>query len=138
MNRRCGRVDELVARTPAYHEPAWCAASAAQLVQSQHEDGVAGFIRESIEYVMREVLLLRDNYFWRVYCTVTTHRSVVLEYLKLHNFVALKQGMVDCINPNTCIITEFLQLTRENWIKLVLLDHMDWMSSYYPEALVEE
>jgi S-adenosylmethionine-diacylglycerol 3-amino-3-carboxypropyl transferase len=108
-----------------------------KLVQSQHEDGVAGFIRESIEYVMRE-LPLRGNYFWRVYVYGQYTPECCPEYLKPHNFTALKQGMVDCINPNTCTVTEFLQLTHEKLTKLVLLDHMDWMSSYYPEALVEE
>jgi S-adenosylmethionine-diacylglycerol 3-amino-3-carboxypropyl transferase len=45
---------------------------------------------------------------------------------------------VDCIHAHTSTVTEFLHLTRERLSKLVLLDHMDWMSSYYPEALVEE
>jgi S-adenosylmethionine-diacylglycerol 3-amino-3-carboxypropyl transferase len=35
-------------------------------------------------------------------------------------------------------VTDFLRDTHERISKLVLLDHMDWMSSYYPEALAEE
>ena len=39
---------------------------------------------------------------------------------------------------HTCTVTDFLQQTQERISKFVLLDHMDWMSSYYPEALAEE
>jgi S-adenosylmethionine-diacylglycerol 3-amino-3-carboxypropyl transferase len=108
-----------------------------KLVQAQHDAGVAGFIRASIEYVMRE-LPLRDNYFWRVYIHGHYSPQCCPEYLKPKNFLALKAGIVDSINPNTCTVTEFLHLNRDRLTKLVLLDHMDWMSSYYPEALVEE
>jgi S-adenosylmethionine-diacylglycerol 3-amino-3-carboxypropyl transferase len=108
-----------------------------KLVQAQHEQGVAGFIRESIEYVVRE-LPLRENYFWRVYVHGHYTRACCPEYLKPKNFTALKEGMAECINPNTCTVTEFLHLNRDRLTKLVLLDHMDWMSTYYPEALVEE
>jgi S-adenosylmethionine-diacylglycerol 3-amino-3-carboxypropyl transferase len=108
-----------------------------RLVQAQHAEGVAGFIRESIEYVIRE-LPLRDNYFWRVYVHGHYARHCCPEYLKPTNFAALKAGLIDCVNLNTCAVTDFLHLTRERLTKLVLLDHMDWMSSYHPEALVEE
>jgi S-adenosylmethionine-diacylglycerol 3-amino-3-carboxypropyl transferase len=108
-----------------------------RLVQAQHERGVAGFIRESIEYVVRE-LPLRENYFWRVYIHGRYTRECCPEYLKPRNFTALKEGMAECVNPNTCTVTEFLHLNRDRLSKLVLLDHMDWMSTYYPEALAEE
>ncbi len=32
----------------------------------------------------------------------------------------------------------YLQATKERISRFVLLDHMHWMSSYYPEALAEE
>ena len=54
------------------------------------------------------------------------------------NFLALKAGFVDCIETHTCTVTEFLQATSEPISRFVLLDHMDWMSCYYPEALLEE
>ena len=40
--------------------------------------------------------------------------------------------------PHTTTITEFLHGTDERISKYVLLDHMDWMTSYYPDALAEE
>jgi S-adenosylmethionine-diacylglycerol 3-amino-3-carboxypropyl transferase len=54
------------------------------------------------------------------------------------NFQALKAGLADAVVAHTCTVTEFLQGTSECISKFVLLDHMDWMSSYYPEVLAEE
>jgi S-adenosylmethionine-diacylglycerol 3-amino-3-carboxypropyl transferase len=108
-----------------------------RLVQAQHEGGVAGFIRDAIEYVFRR-LPVADNYFWRVYLNGSYTRECCPEYLKPANFQALKNGLVDRIVPHTCTVTEFLMAASEPVSRYVLLDHMDWMSSYHPEALVEE
>jgi S-adenosylmethionine-diacylglycerol 3-amino-3-carboxypropyl transferase len=106
-------------------------------VQAQHQDGVAGFIREAIEYVFCE-LPARTNYFWRVYVCGQYTESCCPEYLKPENFLALQSGRVDCIRPQTSTITEFLRDNETAISKFVLLDHMDWMASYHPQALVEE
>ena len=108
-----------------------------RLVQAQHTDGVAGFVREAIEYVFRE-LPVADNYFWRVYVDGRYTRECCPEYLKPDNFQALKGGLVDRIKTHTCTVTEFLHDTKKPISRFVLLDHMDWMSSYHPAALVEE
>lgn len=108
-----------------------------RLVQEQHPDGVVGFIRDAIEYVFRE-LPVRDNYFWRVYLNGSYTRDCCPEYLKAENFNALKNGLAERIVPHTCTVTEFLATTTEPISRYVLLDHMDWMSSYHPDALVEE
>ena len=106
-------------------------------VQAQHDGGVAGFIREAIEYVFRE-LPARSNYFWSVYLRGHYTTDCCPEYLKAENFLALRAGRVDCIRPHTCTITEFLRDNPAAVTKFVLLDHMDWMASYYPAALIEE
>ena len=106
-------------------------------VQAQHEFGVAGFIRDAVEYVFREIPVA-TNYFWSVYVRGHYTPACCPEYLKPENFAALKAGLADRIRPHTCTVTEFLQGTDELISKFVLLDHMDWMSSYYPEALAEE
>lgn len=108
-----------------------------RLVQAQHADGVAGFVREAIEYVVRE-LPLADNYFWRLYLNGRYHPDCCPEYLKPDRFAALQGGLVHRITTHTCTVTEFLHETRRPISRFVLLDHMDWMSSYHPEALVEE
>ncbi|HTY98412.1 MAG TPA: BtaA family protein [Rhodocyclaceae bacterium] len=106
-------------------------------VQAQHDNGVAGFIREAIEYVFCE-LPARTNYFWRVYVRGHYTAECCPEYLKPENFLALAGGRADVIHPRTCTITEFLRDNDRPVSKFVLLDHMDWMASYYPEALIEE
>ena len=106
-------------------------------VQSQHEDGVSGFIRESIEYVFRS-LPVRENYFWTLYLRGHYRPDCCPEYLKPENFSALKGGLAARIEVHTSTVTAFLQQTDERISKFVLLDHMDWMSSYHPEALAEE
>jgi len=106
-------------------------------VQAQHSLGVAGFIQESIEYVFRQ-LPIATNYFWSVYIRGRYDRHCCPKYLEPENFAALKSGLADRISVHTSTVTDFLHRTDERISKFVLLDHMDWMSSYYPEALTEE
>jgi S-adenosylmethionine-diacylglycerol 3-amino-3-carboxypropyl transferase len=108
-----------------------------RLVQAQHPGGVAGFIRDAIDYVFRN-LPVAENYFWRVYLYGHYTRDCCPEYLKPDNFAALKNGLVDCIEPHTCTVTEFLVGRDDPISRFILLDHMDWMSSYHPAALIEE
>lgn len=106
-------------------------------VIAQHVNGVAGFIRESIEYLARN-LPFRDNYFYAVYVRGAYGRNCCPEYLKPAQFLALKHGLVDCIVPHTTTVTAFLHQHAEPISRFVLLDHMDWMSSYDFPALREE
>jgi S-adenosylmethionine-diacylglycerol 3-amino-3-carboxypropyl transferase len=106
-------------------------------VQAQHAGGVAGFVRECIEYVARE-LPLSSNYFYSVYIRGAYSPTCCPEYLKPANFALLKAGYVDRIVPHTTTVTQFLRANEERISKYVLLDHMDWMAGYHPELLVEE
>jgi S-adenosylmethionine-diacylglycerol 3-amino-3-carboxypropyl transferase len=106
-------------------------------VIAQHQRGVAGFIRDSLEYVMRQ-LPVSSNYFWSVYLRGRYTDDCCPEYLKPDNFAMLKEGLIDSIELHTSTVTEFLEATDRQISKFVLLDHMDWMSSYYPQALAEE
>ena len=108
-----------------------------KLVEAQHTQGLAGFIREAVEYVFRQ-LPLSTNYFWRVYLTGHYDRDCCPEYLKEASFLALKNGLVNRISTHSTTVTGFLDAHTEQISCFVLLDHMDWMSSYYPEALIEE
>jgi S-adenosylmethionine-diacylglycerol 3-amino-3-carboxypropyl transferase len=58
--------------------------------------------------------------------------------LKPENFTALKSGLADRIQVHTSTVTVFLKATEKPISKFVLLDHMDWMSCYFPVALAEE
>ena len=106
-------------------------------VQLQHAGGVPGFIREAIEYVFRS-LPVSNNYFWTLYLRGAYSRSCCPEYLKPDNFARLKQGLAQRIEIHTGTVTGFLNTADTTISKFVLLDHMDWMSSYAPEALAEE
>lgn len=108
-----------------------------RLVEAQHAGGVAGFIRDAVQYVFRQ-LPLSDNYFWRVYVSGHYARDCCPEYLKRENFQRLKAGLIDRIEPHTTTVTGFLSQHDEPISRFILLDHMDWMSSCQPEALVEE
>ncbi|HVT31889.1 MAG TPA: BtaA family protein [Rhodanobacteraceae bacterium] len=108
-----------------------------KLVEAQHAGGVAGFIRSCVQYVFRQ-LPLGDNYFWRVYVTGRYRRDCCPEYLKRENFERLKGGLVDRIALHTATVTEFLLSHDASISRFVLLDHMDWMSSYDADALTEE
>jgi S-adenosylmethionine-diacylglycerol 3-amino-3-carboxypropyl transferase len=90
-----------------------------------------------VQYVFRQ-LPLGDNYFWRVYITGRYRRDCCPEYLKRENFDRLKSGLVERIEAHTMTVTDFLRANEAPISRFVLLDHMDWMSSYHPAALIEE
>jgi S-adenosylmethionine-diacylglycerol 3-amino-3-carboxypropyl transferase len=106
-------------------------------VVAQHAGGVAGFIREAIEYLARNILF-GENYFYAVYVRGRYSAQCCPEYLRAAQFAALKAGLVDCIEPRTCTVTAFLRNGATPITRFVLLDHMDWMSSYDHQALLDE
>ena len=106
-------------------------------VLRQHLGGVAGFVREAIEYVFRS-LPVRTNYFWTLYLRGHYLPDCCPEYLYPANFAALKNGLVDSIDIHSSTVTDFLRSGNRKISKFVLLDHMDWMSAAHPEALQEE
>ncbi|HEY6514624.1 MAG TPA: BtaA family protein [Steroidobacteraceae bacterium] len=108
-----------------------------QEIEAQHADGVAAYVRDSLEYVLCQ-LPLASNYFWRLYLDGRYSRACCPEYLKPYNFARLKAGLADCIVPHTTTVTQFLRGATEPVSKFILLDHMDWMASHDPQALAEE
>lgn len=101
-----------------------------------HEDGIAGYIQESIGRIARD-LPTRDNYFYRVYVHGEYTPEVCPEYLREENFERLKT-LVDRIVPVTDMLTRYLNSGAAKPTHLVLLDHMDWMGTAFPESLTEE
>lgn len=106
-------------------------------VVAEHSRGVAGFIRESMDY-LADHIPFRENYFYAVYLQGHYTLQCCPEYLKPEGFARLKGGLVDRIHPHTRTVTSFLADHPQGISRFVLLDHMDWMSSYRPEALIEE
>jgi S-adenosylmethionine-diacylglycerol 3-amino-3-carboxypropyl transferase len=106
-------------------------------ITTQYPGGIAQYIRDCVEAVATQ-LPIADNYFWRVYLQGHYTPACCPEYLKPENFDRLRAGLLDRLNIYTGTVTDFLRQTEAGLSKLVLLDHMDWMSWYYPQALVEE
>jgi len=106
-------------------------------ITTQYPGGVAQFIRDSVEAVVTR-LPFWENYFWRVYLQGYYTPACCPEYLKPENFARLRNGLLDRLKIHTASVTDFLQRTEAGISKFVLLDHMDWMSWYYPQALVDE
>jgi S-adenosylmethionine-diacylglycerol 3-amino-3-carboxypropyl transferase len=109
----------------------------ARAVEASHADGIAGFIRQAVREVFRD-LPLWTNHFWTVYLRGSYTPTNCPDYLRQAGFLALKGGLVERIVPHTCTLTTFLQRNEVAITHATLLDHMDWMSSYYPQALAEE
>ena len=106
-------------------------------VEAQHQGGVAGFVREAMDYVFRQ-LPVHDNYFWRLYVFGGYGEQCCPRYLQPDGFALLKRARVDLIRSHTCTVTEFLEECPSRISKFVLLDHMDWMSTHFPQELARE
>ena len=106
-------------------------------VAKAHADGVAGFIRASVDRVFRE-LPLWTNYFWTVYLRGRYQRGNCPSYLGETGFASLKGGLVDRIRVHTDTLSGFMRTNDAQPTRLVLLDHMDWMSHFRPADLAEE
>jgi len=80
---------------------------------------------------------IRDNYFWRVYLHGEYTPECCPEYLKRENFARLKD-VVDRIRIHTSSVEQFLRRTNARISRYVLLDHMDWLSTYRRAQLESE
>jgi S-adenosylmethionine-diacylglycerol 3-amino-3-carboxypropyl transferase len=106
-------------------------------ITTQYPGGLAQFIRDCAEAVATQ-LPFTENYFWRVYLQGYYTPTCCPEYLKPENFERLRGGLLDRLKIHTTTVTRFLQHAEPGLSKFVLLDHMDWMSWYYPQALRDE
>jgi S-adenosylmethionine-diacylglycerol 3-amino-3-carboxypropyl transferase len=109
-----------------------------QLVQAQYPGGVARFIEHSIDRLFSSIPAW-DNYFYRLYAIGEYTEDCCPRYLSREGVAALKGGLLDRLEVHACSVTEYLERPDCPAIsRFVLLDHMDWMSSYYPDLLAEE
>ena len=106
-------------------------------VAQAHADGVAGFIRASIDRVFRE-LPLSSNYFWTLYLRGHYTSDNCPNYLTPAGFAALRGGLVERITVHTATVSGFLRSHDVAPTRFVLLDHMDWMSHFRPADLADE
>lgn len=106
-------------------------------VERYYIGGIGAFIEHCLDAVFGR-LLLKTNYFWRVYLTGSYSETCCPEYLKPENFDRLKVEIPDRISVLTKSVTEALHEASEPFTHLVLLDHMDWLASYDQKSLVDE
>ncbi len=106
-------------------------------IAHSHPGGVAGFIRQAVDSVFRNHTL-HTNYFWRVYITGRYSRTCCPSWLTPEGFAALKGGLVHRVTPRVATVSDLLAEDTGQFSRFVLLDHMDWMGWYHPEALTEE
>ncbi len=98
---------------------------------------VADFMEASIEAVFTQ-LPTADNYFWRVYLFGRYSPTCCPGYLVRENFERLKSGLVDRIQVHTGDLTTVVRQLPGTLSRFVLLDHMDWLSHEFPQALADE
>lgn len=98
-------------------------------VERNYEGGIVQFIQDCLDAVFA-YLPLADNYFWRVYIMGRYTPECCPEYLKPDNFQRLKSGLVDRIDVHTDSVQGFLDKHDVPISRFVLLDHMDWLSTY--------
>jgi S-adenosylmethionine-diacylglycerol 3-amino-3-carboxypropyl transferase len=104
-------------------------------------DNDAGDVKSGIQRMIDDLFCnvpAWDNYFWGVYVFGRYEKDRCPRYLTPEGFARLKGGLVERIEVHTCTVTEYLERPGPALTHAVLLDHMDWMSSYYPDALEEE
>jgi len=106
-------------------------------VERDYVGGIGQFIEDCVEAVFAR-LPLADNYFWRVYLTGEYTPECCPEYLKPDNFERLKGGLVDRVSTHTDSVTGFLRRNQPVITRFVLLDHMDWLSTFRQADLSEE
>ena len=89
-----------------------------------------------IEVLITQVPI-KDNYFLRLSFTGEYSETCCPEYLKQKNFVRLKD-LISRVSVVSDTVDGFLQKNNCNVSRFVLLDHMDWLSTYRHEDLISE
>ncbi len=106
-------------------------------VEKDYEGGIVKFIQDCMESVFAR-LPIRDNYFWRVYITGQYTPDCCPEYLRPECFQRLKEGLADRVHVHTDSVEGFLRSSDQTFSRYVLLDHMDWLSTYRFHLLESE
>lgn len=106
-------------------------------IDKQYPGGILKFIEDSLEAVFAK-LPIHDNYFWRVYINGKYTSQCCPEYLREENYNQLRNGLLDRLFIHTDSVQGFLEKVDRPITRLVLLDHMDWLSDRYFSLLESE
>jgi S-adenosylmethionine-diacylglycerol 3-amino-3-carboxypropyl transferase len=106
-------------------------------IERSYAGGIVQFIKDCVEAVFTHFPLW-GNYFWQVYLRGAYTPECCPEYLKRDNFERLKAGLADRISLYTGSLTGFLVTQKPAISRVILLDHMDWLSVFDTAALQRE
>jgi S-adenosylmethionine-diacylglycerol 3-amino-3-carboxypropyl transferase len=106
-------------------------------IDKQYPGGILKFIEDSLEAVFAK-LPIHDNYFWRVYINGKYTSECCPEYLREENYQLLRNGLLDRLFIHTDSVQGFLEKVDRPITRLVLLDHMDWLSDRFFPLLESE
>ena len=94
--------------------------------------GMCEYAGATLHGAAMHTLMSEDNYFYRVCLAGSFTKESCPEYLKESCFKKLKDGLVNNISVHTDYFGSVLALRK--YTKVVLMDHVDWLS----DDLVEE
>lgn len=106
------------------------------LAAASFEDGLAGYFRQCLRQVLRD-LPIADNYFWKLYFFGHYTPDCCPNYLLPEHFDTLRQR-AGRVRTHTTSLSGFLQENPGTYTHFVLLDHQDWLAAHLRPALEEE
>lgn len=106
------------------------------LINQTYPGGFLRFIEDKFKHVWSEVPLI-DNYFWRVYTYGSYTPHCCPNYLKREYHDQLSSFMDNIITYDLSI-SDFLTAHPGSYSHYVLLDHLDWLSTYNHQELQRE
>lgn len=106
------------------------------LIAATETKSVSGYVQEKLRHVVTDVLI-RDNYFWRVYLYGHYISTCCPNYLKPRHLHSL-QARVERVRTHDQTLSAFLTDNPGRYTHFVLLDHQDWLAHHNPRALTAE
>jgi len=103
----------------------------------RHPGGVVGYSLDVIDRAFTRTRLA-SNYFWRGVLQGGYAADCRPEYLVTDNLARLRGGLLDRLHLHTSTVERFVATHEGSLSRLVLLDHLDWLSTWATGALAAE
>jgi S-adenosylmethionine-diacylglycerol 3-amino-3-carboxypropyl transferase len=103
----------------------------------RHPGGIVGHSLDVVDRALNGTLLA-TNYFWRGVLQGGYVADCRPEYLAPENLARLRGGLLDRLHLHTATVERFVATHEGSLSKLVLLDHLDWLSTWATDALASE
>ncbi len=103
----------------------------------QHRGGVVGYSLGALDRAFTNTRLA-TNYFWRGVLQGGYAPDCRPEYLARQNLARLRGGLLDRLHLHTATVEQFVAGHAGSISRFVLLDHLDWLSTWATDALAAE